>query len=341
MRNMLSVVMQAPGEVHLEERPVPVPGPGEVLLEVIFAGICGTDLNSFRGLNPLVTFPRIPGHEISATVIARGNQVPENIQTGDLVTLSPYSECHTCAACLKGRYNACKNNETLGVQRDGAMQQFFGIAWEKIFPSKTLSPQLLALTEPLCIGSHAVTRGRVGPKDTVLVLGCGTIGMGAVVAAAIRGATVIAGDLSDQKLKMATSFGASHTIRCGNADWMQELMDLTRGAGADVVIEAVGSARTYQSAFKAVCFAGRIVCIGYASADIPLQTSLIVKKELDILGSRNALGEFGAVINMLESENFPFSSLISAVYPARKAAEAFSEGNAHPQEIMKMMLQFS
>ncbi len=336
---MKTVIMQKPGQVELVQTPIPRPGPGEVLLEVLFAGICGTDLGSYRGSNPLVSYPRIPGHEISARVLETGSAVPGRVRPGDLVTISPYCHCGACAACIRGRVNSCRRNQTLGVQRDGVMVEWFAIPWEKTYPSTSLSPELLALTEPLCIGSHAAARGRICSGDTVLVLGCGTIGMGALIASVQLGARVIAVDYSSFKLDLARLFGAAETLLPDSPDYFQRLDALTQGEGPGVVIEAVGSAGTYRSAIELVSFAGRVVCIGYAREDIPLQTALIVKKELDVMGSRNALEEFGPVISMLESGKYPFKKLISAVYPLEKAPQAFGDWDGNQGGMMKVLLR--
>ncbi|HUX85039.1 MAG TPA: zinc-binding dehydrogenase, partial [Chitinophagaceae bacterium] len=268
-----------------------------------------------------------------------GPVVPARIRPGELVTVSPYCHCGQCSACLQGRTNACSRNQTLGVQRDGAMVEWFSIPWEKVYPSSRLSPELLALTEPLCIGSHAAARGRVGPRDTVVVLGCGTIGMGALIACVELGARVIGVDFSPFKLDLAGEFGAIAALNPASSGFFQIMEDLTGGQGADVVIEAVGSAGTYRSAVELAAFGGRIVCIGYAREDILLQTALMVKKELDVLGSRNALGEFGGVIAMLESGKHPFEKLISAVYPLDQAPEAFRDWDKNQQGMMKVLLR--
>lgn len=123
-------------------------------------GFCGSDLNSFRGKNPLVSFPRIPGHEVSATVV-EGSKLDPGLAAGVNVALSPYTNCGTCASCLRGRPNACHYNETLGVQRDGALTEYIVAPAERLFPEE-LSLKELCLVEPLTVGFHAVARGRSG-----------------------------------------------------------------------------------------------------------------------------------------------------------------------------------
>lgn len=337
---MHTIMLDKPGHIRVVESEVPEIRENEVLLEMVYAGLCGTDLGSYRGTNPLVSYPRIPGHEICARIAEKGKEVPATCCIGDLVTASPYSSCGKCTACRKGQSNACVHNQTLGVQRDGAMQQYFVLCWEKLYHSDILKPEELVLTEPLSVGSHAVNRGQVAAGETVLVLGCGTIGMGALIAAVSRGGKIIAADPALPKLDMARKFGALHVINPATENLTEAVFQYTGGEGASVVIEAAGTPASYQAALEAVAYAGKMICIGYAQKDIPLNTSLMVKKELCILGSRNALNEFATVIQVLEARQFPYTSLITAIHPVIKAREVFASWDEDPGASMKILLAF-
>src|SRR6202012_2287906 len=129
---MKALVLRSPGEASVETVPDPLVAPGELLLRVRMVGFCGSDLNSFRGRNPLVTFPRILGHEVSATVVAGDGA----LSAGTDVALSPYTSCGKCASCRRGRPNACQFNQTLGVQRDGALSEFVAMPKDKLYPAK-------------------------------------------------------------------------------------------------------------------------------------------------------------------------------------------------------------
>lgn len=318
--------------------PEPVLGAEEVLVDVRYVGLCGSDLNAYRGLSPLVTYPRIPGHEVSGVIAAKGAQVPERVELGARVALSPYSHCGLCPACRQGRHNCCQNNETLGVQRDGALAAQVAIHYSLAYPSATLSLEELALVEPLSVGYHAANRGRISETDTVLVLGCGTIGSGAIVAAARKGATVIAVDVDDTKLTQARRFGAQYTINSGREDPLAMARGLTQGEGVSVAIEAIGLPETYRLAVDAVAYAGRVVYIGYAKHPVTYDTAEFVRKELDILGSRNALRVFPAVIAMLERRERPFAKLVTRVYPLAEAGQAFADWDAAPSAFSKVLV---
>ena len=315
------------------------PGPGaagEVHLRVRLVGMCGTDLTTFRGGNAMVTFPRVPGHELAATVVSGGTLAP-----GTAVTMSPYTSCGKCASCRRGRVNACQFNQTMGVQRDGAMTEYVNVPAEKLYTAN-LSLRELALVEPLTVGAHAVARGRVTASDTVAVFGCGGIGLGAIAGAAFRNARTIAIDMDDRKLEIAGKAGAAHLINTAREDLHQRLSELTNGEGPDVIIEAIGLPATFRAAVEEVAFTGRVVYIGYAKEQVAYETRLFVQKELDILGSRNALPEdFEEVIRMLEAGRFPVDETISAIVPPEEAAALLAEWSAHPGKYTKIMVQFA
>jgi threonine dehydrogenase-like Zn-dependent dehydrogenase len=343
---MKALYLDAPGAWSVRDIPAPEMGPGEVLLRVRYVGMCGTDLSTFRGKNALVEFPRIPGHEISATIERAGSDVPAHLRPGTNVTLLPYKSCGNCPSCRQGRFNTCRANQTLGVQRDGAMAEWIVAPWEKLRTSDKLSLRELCLVEPLTIGAHAVARGRVTARDIVLVIGCGTVGLGAIAAAAHRGATVIALDMDDGKLAVAKRAGAAHTIRgeqnegAAGSSVREQILALTNGDGPGVVIEAVGTPETFRLAVEIAAFAGRVVYIGFAKEPVSYETRWFVLKELDIMGSRNATpDDFQAVIEMLERREFPVVETIGSVVPLEKAGEALRAWSENPFSFRKIQVE--
>lgn len=331
---MKAFVLQAPGRACIEAVPDPVARPGHLLLQVRMVGFCGSDLNSFRGLNPLVSYPRILGHEVCATVV----QGDSEMAAGTDVALLPYSNCGQCAACLRGRPNACQYNETLGVQKDGALAEFVAMPREKLYPAK-LTRKELCLVEPLTVGFHAVERGRIKADDTVVILGCGGVGLGAVAASNARGARTICVDMDDEKLVVARAAGGSDAINTAKESLHDCLQELTEGRGPDAVIEAIGTPQTFRAAVEEVAFTGRVVYIGYAKEPVSYETRLFVQKELDILGSRNALPEdFHAVIHLLEGKKFPVDQAVSLVVPLEEAADALRSSSENPASFKKIMV---
>lgn len=338
---MKAVVLDGPGSASLREvfDRVHV-GRDDILLQVRRIGLCGSDLNSYRGRNPLVSYPRIPGHEVAATVSRLNPNHPE-WQPGISVTLSPLTNCERCAACLHGRLNACQFNETLGVQRDGALREFIAVPASRLYRAN-LGLKELCLVEPLTVGFHAVARGRVASDDTVAIFGCGGVGLGAVVGAACRRATVIGVDLDDGKLVTAQRAGAKHAINTARGSLHDELLAATHGHGPDVIIEAIGVAETYRAAVEEVAYAGRVVYVGWAKEQVTYETRPFVHKELDILGSRNAQPEdFFAVIHMLEARRFPVEEAVTHTVPISDVPGIFEAWNREPARFGKIMVEVS
>ena len=314
----------------------------EVLLRLAYVGFCGSDLNTWLGRNPMVKMPVIPGHEVGAVIEKVGADVPEILKPGMVVTCNPYTNCGKCASCRNGRVNACEHNETLGVQRNGAMREFIALPWEKVIPAGGLDPRTCALIEPMSVGFHAVNRAQVTDIDTVVVIGCGMVGMGAIVRSALRGATVIAADIDDEKLALAKEMGATYVLNTKTEDVHARLQEMTAGFGPDVVIEAVGSPVTYNMAVNEVAFTGRVVCIGYAKTEVSFQTKYFVQKELDIRGSRNAQpSDFRAVIHYLERGTCPVDRLISNEVSPEQAPWAMQQWAENPGKVFRILVKFN
>ena len=313
----------------------------EVLLRLEYIGFCGSDLNTWLGKNPMVKMPVIPGHEVGAVIEKVGAEVPETLKPGMVVTCNPYTNCGKCASCRNQRVNACEHNETLGVQRNGAMREFIALPWEKIIPAEGLDPRTCALIEPMSVGFHAVNRAQVTDIDTVVVIGCGMVGLGAIVRSVLRGAIVIAADIDDEKLALAKELGATYTLNTKTEDVHAKLQELTAGFGPDVIIEAVGSTPTYQMAVNEVAFTGRVICIGYAKTDVSFQTKFFVQKELDIRGSRNAQpADFRAVIHYLQRGTCPVDRLISNEVTPEDAPEAMRQWSENPGKVFRILVHF-
>ena len=192
----------------------------------------------------------------------------------------------------------------------------------------------------MSVGFHAVARAQVTDIDVVVVIGCGMVGMGAVVRSVLRGATVVAADIDDEKLAIAKEMGASYVINTKTEDVHQRLQEITDGYGPDVIIEAVGSVPTYQMAINEVAFTGRVACVGYAKSDVSFQTKFFVQKELDIRGSRNAMSQdFRAVIRYLERGICPTEKLITKVILPEEALETMRWWNENPGKVFRILVK--
>ena len=335
---MKALFLTAVGQTEVKDIPKPAVAKDQLLLKVSKVGFCGGDLNGFKGLFELQEYPSILGHEIGASIAEIGSEVPPGFRIGQQVTVYPYLNCGTCISCRKGRRNACQDNKTMGVRRPGGMTRYITVPYTDVYASEKLSLTELALVEPLTVGFHAAARGKVTAKDRVAVIGCGIVGMGAIASAVNRGAEVIALDLDETKLAIARKIGVAHTINTSEESLEEGLARITQGDGPDVVIEAVGSHITYRAAVEAVAYTGRVVCIGYAKKAVEFNTGIFVRKEIEILGSRNCTDEFPEVIAYLEAGKFPVKEVISRVVPLSESGAALVAWSENARGTVKIIV---
>lgn len=335
---MKAVVINAPNSAAIIELPQPAPAAGEVAIDVAFVGYCGSDLTSYRGLNPLVSYPRVPGHEIAGTIVELGAGV-SGLTIGQSATVLPYFNCGHCRACRLGRPNACVNNQTMGVQREGAMTSRIVVPQEKVIPVDGLSLRDAALVEPCSVGFHAVARAGVARGETVVILGCGMIGLGALIGSLRHGAQTIAVDVSRSKVAAARALGATHTVCVEDGDVAAQIAAILP-EGPDVVIEAVGAQATFLQAVDIVGQCGCVVYIGYAKDPVSYDTKRFLTKELDIRGSRNALpSDFDDVIAWLKLHPHAGDHIISRVVDIDAAPEALAQWHQQPGSFTKILVR--
>lgn len=336
---MRSIHVTTPGEVDVVEVEDPRPRPGEALLRVRYAGICGSDVQTFRGTQPFASYPRVPGHEFSAEILEI-NGSSEDLAVGDVVTGVPYFQDGTCYSCRCGLINACERNETMGVHRDGAFQELITMPLERLHRARGVDPRDLAIVEPFSIGYHAVLRADVAEGERVLVLGAGAIGLLTMIAARTRGAEVWIADVVASRLEVATTLGAAGTV-----DLAQETVDsavqaATGGDGFDVVFEATGLPISFLNAIEAAAFGARLVLIGNGTREVTLNQSALIKKELDVLGSRNSKGVFETLIDLLERGVVDVSPLRTKIVPLTEAKQALEDAAAGATDDIKVLIEF-
>lgn len=338
---MKTILIDKPFEIALTDTEKPVPKEGEALLKVLYCGICGADVASFTGNQPFTTYPRIPGHEFSAEIVS----VPDNdrgLKPGDVVTCNPYFNCGECYSCKRGFVNCCTDNQTMGVQRDGSYREYIVMPVERIYDGKGLSAKELALVEPFTISYHALHRAAVKPGDKVLVVGAGPIGLFATIAAKAQGAEVYVADLLDGRLEKAVHFGADGIINSGKTNIVEEAMKITNGNGFDVCVEACGQPVTFLSCIECAAFAANIILIGNGKKETRFLHSVLLKKELNVFGSRNSRPEdFKAVIDLLAPGKVNVLDMVSAVYPADKASDAFNALVNNDGSLSKVLIEMA
>lgn len=340
---MKAIYINRPGEVEIRDIEMPVRKKGEVLLKILYGGICGSDLGSYKGTFAYFDYPRIPGHEFSAEVVEADPDQAFGIKPGMIVTCNPYFNCGHCYSCTHGVVNACENNQTLGCQRDGVFCEYFTIPEERAYDGKGMDPKTLSAIEPFCISYHGVRRAGVKQGDRVLIVGAGTIGVLAAIAAKAKGAEVYMSDVAAGKLEMAKGFGIDGVILNDSPEHFSEAVaEITGGNGFDVTIEAVGLPSTFQNCIDAACFGGRMVLIGVGKLNLDFNFTLIQKKELNVYGSRNALKkDFLELIDLVNAGKAPLEKIITNTYAFDNAAQAFYDFAHNPGDMLKVVLDFS
>lgn len=308
---MKYIVCEKPGEFILKEKDTPLRKNGEALLKVTKVGICGTDLHAFAGNQAFFTYPRILGHEL-ATRIEEIEENDKGLKAGDNVVVMPYLNCGTCVACRNGKTNCCTSLEVLGIHTDGGMQEHITVPIEILIPAQNLTDNQMALVEPLAIGAHAVRRAQIKAGETIVVIGCGPIGLGLMKFAQIAGAKVIALDMNQQRLDYAKKvIGVDHVVLAGDAA-VQNINDFTLGDMAAAVFDATGHKGALESGPDYMAHGGRYVLVGLSKGELTFTHPAIHAKETSILCSRNAsLEDFEHVISMLEKGLFPVDSFIT------------------------------
>ena len=341
MTKMKYIVIPEPGKVEVKEMDKPVLQPGEAILKVLYGGICGSDMGTYKGTFLYASYPRIPGHEFSAEVV----EVADNdygIKPGMIVTANPYFNCGKCYSCRRGFVNCCTSNQTLGAQRDGIFRQYYSMPIERIYDGKGLDALTLSMIEPFCISYHSVQRTAVKQGDKVLVVGAGPIGLFAVMAAVLKGAEVYVSDVMHSRLDKALSLGAKGIIRTDKEDFAECVKSITNGDGFDVCIECAGLPQTFQNCIDAAAYRGRVGLVGVSKQKLDFAFTQIQTKELDIFGSRNALKkDFVELIDLVRSGKCDVKKIITDVYELENAENAFKEMRDDPSNRLKSVIKIN
>lgn len=338
---MKAIEITKPFEIKIIDKEKPIINDGEALLKVLYCGICGADVASFTGNQPFTTYPRIPGHEFSAQIV----EIPENdrgLKKGDVVTCNPYFNCGECYSCRRGIVNACTDNQTMGVQRDGSFQEYITMPVERIIDGKGLSAQELALIEPFSISNHALSRAEVKQGNNLLIMGAGPIGLFALLKAKAMGANVAIADMLSSRLELAKEYGADKVINVKEQNLENECHSFTAGNGFDVCVEACGAPETFLNCIDNAAHGANIILIGNGKRETTFIHSVILKKELNIFGSRNAFTkDFEELIALVKAGEVNPAKMISGIYDAQNAKAAFDALVNNDGTLAKLLIKFS
>jgi 2-desacetyl-2-hydroxyethyl bacteriochlorophyllide A dehydrogenase len=334
---MKAILIHAPKDISSKEVPDPERAAGDVLIKVRGLGICGSDIGAYKGINPLVTYPRIIGHEIAGEVL----EAPAGDTTlalGDRVVVEPYVNCGRCYPCMNRRTNCCEHLMVRGVHVDGGMAELCSHPRRLVHQVPAdLSWTRLAMVEPLTISVHAVKRTRLARGEHLAVTGAGPIGLLAAQYALVIGAVPLVIDPLDERLALARSLGIPFGINPLKENAVEVVREITAGRMAEAVIEASGSEAAVRSSIDYAAYSGRIALVGWPKAEVSLATAMFTKKELDVMGSRNSARDFPESIELVASGKIDVTALVTRTVSFEEVPAAVREIAAYPEKFMKVV----
>jgi 2-desacetyl-2-hydroxyethyl bacteriochlorophyllide A dehydrogenase len=320
---MKALVCTQPGTLEYRDMDAPVLRPGHALIKIRKICICGTDLHAFEGTQPYFTYPRILGHELSGELVDFDGA--EGFRRGEAVTFLPYLNCETCIACRSGKPNCCVNLKVFGVHTDGGMVEYLSVPSRLLVHGEGLSYQDLAMVEPFAIGAHGIARAQVQPGEYVLVMGAGPIGLGAMEAARLAGAQVIAMDVNEVRLSFSkTHIKVPFTVNARKENVPEQLRTITGGDMPSVVIDATGNQQAINNGLHYLAHGGRYVLIGLQKENLVFSHPEFHKRETTLMSSRNATrSDFEQVIRWLKNGLVTPAAYITNEVPFSAVKDAF------------------
>jgi 2-desacetyl-2-hydroxyethyl bacteriochlorophyllide A dehydrogenase len=332
MSTMKACVIEGPRSAVVREAPVPEPGPGEVLIRVERAGICGTDVHIYKG-EYISPYPIIPGHEFSGTIAGLGEGVG-GFNMGDRVTAEPNIHCGRCVYCLSHRGNHCDNWQAVGVTRGGAMAEYVAVPASNVFRLPDgMSFAEGAFIEPLACVVYAMNRLQLAPGARTLLFGAGAMGQQLIQALVHAGASEIAVvDISEAKLEMAAQWGATRTFVSGRFDEAALLAEFPRGF--DIVVDATGIPQVIELALKFLGPAGKYLQFGVAAqnATIRLSPFDLFRRDWTLIGSMATNDTFHPALQWAKAKRIRLEPLVTSVIGLDDLPRFFEQG-ARPDDL--------
>jgi L-iditol 2-dehydrogenase len=331
---MTAAVLHAPGDLRIEQVPVPVLREDEALIRVKAVGICGSDPDRIMRKGTY-SFPLIPGHEFSGMVEQAATSDSE-WSRGDRVVVSPLIPCYQCDSCRSGHYGQCDSYSYLGSRTDGAFAEFVKAPIQNLvaLPEEVSFAQG-AVVEPAAVVNHGVRRVGIKSGDSVVVMGCGTLGLLALQFARIEGASVVlAADIDEEKLELARRLGADDAVDASRVDPVETIRKLTGGKGPKVAVETAGVAETQEQCLRVVQKQGRVLYLGTAHREVVLPAETfekILRSELTLFGSWNSFSapfpgeEWRSTVDHIARGELNVQALITHSLPLTEAPRVFED----------------
>ena len=342
---MKALVLKEYGRFAVEDFSVPVLQPGEVLVRVRACGICGSDVHGMDGSSGRRIPPIVMGHE-AAGEIAEVAAGITRWKKGDRVTFDSTVYCGECWYCRRGEVNLCENRRVLGVsckeyRRHGAFAEYVAVPERILYRlPDNLTFEQAAMVEAVSVAVHAVERTRLPAKASAVVVGTGMIGLLVVQVLRVKGCSkIVAIDLEENRLKVASRFGATHTMKADAVNLSESILALTDGRGADAAFEVVGRAAALKMAIDSVRKGGSVTLVGNLDAQVTLPLQAVVTRELTLIGTCASAGEYPQCLDLIASGKINVTEFISANPPLEEGADWFKRLYAGEKGLMKVVLK--
>lgn len=346
---MKAAVIREYGKIRLEEVQKPVLLPGNVMVRVKYASICGSDQHIFKGeFHPRTKLPMIPGHEFAGVIDEVGSDV-KNLKAGQKVTVDPIIWCGKCPACLAGHYPACTSLKLVGIDIDGGFAEFVSVPYHMVFTIPDhISDEHAALVEILSIGFHASARAGLEKHDDILIVGSGKVGQSILHAAkTITSGKIILADILDERLKLASStFPDIYTINLRKSDPVALVKEITSGRGVDIAFEAVGHEVAVEGRFNPVrtCInaikgGGKVCVLGLSDHPAEILMKELIWKEARIIASRVSHGEFSKAIDALSNGTLNPDKMITGILNLEDSQKGFDLLDKEPAKNLKILIK--
>lgn len=338
---MKAIVVSEAKKISVIEKEIPkIKNQDDVLIKVKAGGICGSDIHIYHGTSPVATYPRILGHEIVGEVVEIGYDVKE-LSIGDRVVVEPIISCGECYACKSGRPNVCEKLLVRGCHTDGGFQEYYVVPEKNLYKfNKEISWKYAAMIEPYTIGAQITWRADIKVNDIVLIMGAGPIGLTVLEMALLKGGICIISDYDKKRLEVAKNIGAHYIIDLNSKDIREEIMKITNNMGANVVIDAVCTPKTFESSVELASVAGRVMCLGFTKEISEIAQLNITSKELDIKGSRHQTFKFKEVVELFNQNKLKVELLVSHTFSFEEIEKAIELIEKKEDNVCKVLLLF-
>jgi len=334
---MKSVVIERPGELFLQQRPLPEPAAGEVRIKVKYASICGSDVHIWHGHNPFARYPRVIGHEFFGLIDAVGSGV-DSRRVGERVAVDPVVSCGHCYPCSVGRPNVCSTLQVIGVHLDGGFSEYTLAPAANAYPLPEAIPDSLAsLVEPFTIAANISAFLRPQPEDIALIYGAGPMGLTAiqVLKGVYKVKTVIVADRLEERLTMALANGADQALNNSTTPLAEQL----NGIQPTLIIDAACHPAILSEAAALASPAGRIGLLGFSSEPCTVTQQSLTSKELSLFTSRLNSHRFPQVIDWMEQGLIQPEKLVTHTLPLAQIEQAMTLFEKDPRSCCKVILQ--